>query len=219
MRQIKYGLISLAVIVLLVLVAGCSSQGSDLNKQTKKNKDATQPVSQTDRESKESPEQTSKSQTSLDVSKKQYAVIETNKGRIVFQLFSHKAPNTVKNFIKLANSGFFNGIKWHRYEPGFVIQGGDPNSRDNDPSNDGFGGPGYTIKAEINDAPHLRGTVAMAHNAKSIDSAGSQFYICLSDQPRLDGQYTVFGQVTEGMDVVDQIRVGDIMNKVYIEEK
>ncbi|MCL6472425.1 MAG: peptidylprolyl isomerase [Firmicutes bacterium] len=178
-----------------------------------------QPASQPGEERKESSEQASKSQDSLDTSKKQYAVIETNKGRIVFQLFSHKAPNTVKNFIKLANSGFFNGIKWHRYEPGFVIQGGDPNSRDNDPSNDGFGGPGYTIKAEINDAPHLRGTVAMAHNAKSIDSAGSQFYICLSDQPRLDGQYTVFGQVTEGMDVVDQIRVGDVMNKVYIEER
>jgi len=124
----------------------------------------------------------------------------------------------VQNFIKLANSGFYNGIKWHRVEPGFVIQGGDPLSKDGDPNNDGQGGPGYTIKAEFNDLHHAEGTVAMARS-DDPDSAGSQFYICLGTLPDLDGKYTIFGRVTEGMDVVKSIQVGDIMKRVYIEDK
>lgn len=144
-------------------------------------------------------------------------VIETNKGKIVFDMRPDKAPETVANFVKLANKGFYNGTKWHRVEPGFVIQGGDPLSKDSLPQNDGTGGPGYTIKAEFNDLQHLTGTVAMARS-QDPDSAGSQFYICLGPQPNLDGQYTVFGQVVEGMDVVNSIQVGDVMNKVYIEK-
>jgi len=152
------------------------------------------------------------------VTAKAQAVIETNKGRIVFSFYTDKAPNTVQNFIKLANSGFYNGIKWHRVEPGFVIQGGDPLSKDDDPNNDGQGGPGYTIKAEFNDLHHAEGTVAMARS-DDPDSAGSQFYICLGTLPDLDGKYTIFGRVTEGMDVVKSIQVGDIMKRVYIEDK
>ncbi|OFW35089.1 MAG: hypothetical protein A2074_07375 [Candidatus Aquicultor primus] len=150
--------------------------------------------------------------------KRLYAVVETNKGKIVFELYPHKAPKTVANFVSLVGQSFYNGIKWHRVEPGFVIQGGDPLSKDDDPENDGLGGPGYKIDAEFNDVPHTPGTVAMAR-AQDPNSGGSQFYICLDSQPSLDGKYTVFGQVVEGMDVVEQIRVGDVMDRVYTEER
>jgi peptidyl-prolyl cis-trans isomerase B (cyclophilin B) len=136
------------------------------------------------------------------------AVIETTKGTIVFKFFKEDAPATVENFITLARKGFYNGLLFHRVVPGFVVQGGDPNG-------DGTGGPGYTIRAEFNSRPHLKGTVAMAR-AMDPNSAGSQFYICLGPQPSLDRQYTVFGQVSEGMEVVEKIRVGDKMTKVTI---
>lgn len=136
------------------------------------------------------------------------AVIETNKGTIRFKFFPEDAPKTVENFVTLAQKGFYDGLTFHRVVPGFVIQGGDPQG-------DGTGGPGYTIKAEFNSRPHLAGTVAMAR-AADPDSAGSQFYICLDRQPFLDGKYTVFGQVEEGMDVVQKIRIGDKMEKVTV---
>ena len=134
--------------------------------------------------------------------------IETDKGAIEFELFPKDAPETVKNFVKLASSGFYDGLVFHRVVPKFVIQGGDP-------SGNGSGGPGYMIKAEFNQRQHLAGTVAMARSTDP-DSAGSQFYICLEPQPYLDGKYTVFGQVTEGMDVVKAIQAGDVMKKVAI---
>jgi peptidyl-prolyl cis-trans isomerase B (cyclophilin B) len=132
------------------------------------------------------------------------AVIETKFGKIVLEFYPDVAPNHVDNFKKLAIEGFYNGTTFHRVIPGFVIQGGCPNSKDDDRSNDGTGGPGYTIDAEFNSRKHLRGTLSMA---RSMDpnSAGSQFYICVKNQPSLDEKYTVFGQVTEGMDVVDKI--------------
>lgn len=136
------------------------------------------------------------------------AVIQTEKGEIVFKFYPEDAPKTVDNFIKLARKGFYDGLTFHRVVPNFVIQGGDP-------SGDGSGGPGYTIPAEFNSRSHLTGTVAMAR-AMDPNSAGSQFYICLGRQPNLDGQYTVFGQVTAGMDVVQAIRVGDKMLKVTV---
>ena len=136
------------------------------------------------------------------------AVIETEKGTITFKFFAQEAPKTVENFTKLANKGFYNGLTFHRVEPGFVIQGGDPNG-------DGTGGPGYTIPAEFNSHPHLKGTVAMAR-AQDPNSAGSQFYICLEKASFLDNNYTVFGQVVSGQEVVDKIRRGDKMVKVYV---
>jgi peptidyl-prolyl cis-trans isomerase B (cyclophilin B) len=136
------------------------------------------------------------------------AVIETEKGNITFKFFPKEAPKTVENFTTLANKGFYNGLAFHRVEPGFVIQGGDPNG-------DGTGGPGYTIKAEFNSHPHLKGTVAMAR-ANDPNSAGSQFYICLDTASFLDGKYTVFGQVVSGQEIVDKIRRGDKMVKVYV---
>jgi cyclophilin family peptidyl-prolyl cis-trans isomerase len=136
-------------------------------------------------------------------------VIETSRGTIVVHFYDQDAPKTVANFKKLASIGFYTGTTFHRIVPGFVIQGGDPNSKDSDRSNDGQGGPGYTIPAEIKRL-HKRGAVAMARQVDQVNpqrqSNGSQFFICLTDLPRLDqGGYTVFGEVIEGMDVVDKI--------------
>ena len=132
------------------------------------------------------------------------AVIETKFGEITLKFFPDVAPNHVNSFIELASEGFFDGTTFHRVVPGFVIQGGDPNSRSDDRSKHGTGGPGYTLKAEFSNLPHKRGTLSMAR-AGDPNSAGSQFFICVADTPFLDGQYTVFGEVVEGMDVVDQI--------------
>ncbi len=132
------------------------------------------------------------------------ATIETTMGSIKIRFFPAKAPGHVENFKKLAKAGFYDGTTFHRVIPGFMIQGGDPNSKDSDRANDGMGGPGYTIKAEFNDTRHKRGIVSMARS-QDPDSAGSQFFICVADADFLDGQYTAFGQVTEGMDVVDKI--------------
>ena len=132
------------------------------------------------------------------------AVIQTRLGEIVLEFFPDVAPQHVDNFKKLARAGFYDGITFHRVIPGYIIQGGDPNSRDDDRKNDGQGGPGYTIPAEFNDRPHLRGTLSMARG-QDPNSAGSQFFICLRPAPLLDGKYTVFGQVIKGIDVVDRI--------------
>ena len=137
------------------------------------------------------------------------AHIKTKKGDIVFSFYPNDAPNTVAAFVKLARSGFYDGLTFHRVEPGFVIQGGCPRG-------DGTGDAGYKLKAEFNARPHVTGTVAMAR-AQNPNSAGSQFYICLGDARFLDRQYTVFGQVTSGQDIVKSIRVGDVMDKVTIE--
>jgi len=136
--------------------------------------------------------------------------IATKKGDIVFRFYPHDARQHSAAFIKLARAGFYDGLKFHRVEPRFVIQGGCPQGT-------GTGGPGYNLDAEFNDKPHVKGSVAMARSS-SPNSAGSQFYICLDDARFLDKQYTVFGQTVEGQDVVDSIRVGDVMEKVTIEE-
>ena len=132
------------------------------------------------------------------------AIIQTEFGDITLRFFSDDAPGHVKNFIDLAQKGFYTKTTFHRIIPGFMIQGGDPNSKSNDRSRHGMGGPGYSLKAEFNSHPHKRGTLSMARSADP-DSAGSQFFICVSTAPHLDGQYTVFGEVTKGMEVVDKI--------------
>ncbi len=133
------------------------------------------------------------------------AVIEVaGRGTIRAELLADKAPGTVENFKKLACQGFYDGTTFHRVIPGFMIQGGDPNSKDADPMNDGTGGPGYQIKAEFNDTRHERGILSMARSAHP-DSAGSQFFITVAPAPHLDNQYTAFGRVTSGMEVVDEI--------------
>ena len=132
------------------------------------------------------------------------AVIETKFGEITLVFFSDVAPGHVKNFTDLAKKGLYDGTTFHRVIPGFMIQGGDPNSKDQDKRKHGMGGPGYTIKAEFNDRPHKRGTLSMARSADP-DSAGSQFFICVADAAFLDGQYTAFGEVVSGMEVADKI--------------
>ena len=132
------------------------------------------------------------------------AVIKTSFGNIKFNLMSDIAPETVRNFSQLAKSGFYNGTLFHRIIPGFMIQGGDPNTKNSDKSTWGQGGPGYNLKAEFNSRSHLRGIVSMARSTDP-DSAGSQFFIVTSDSTFLDRQYTVFGEVVEGMEIVDKI--------------
>ena len=133
-------------------------------------------------------------------------IIKTNFGSIKFGLLPELAPETTRSFLKLAKSGFYNGTLFHRVIPGFMIQGGDPNTKSPDKSVWGQGGPGYNLKAEFNSRSHLRGIVSMAR-AADPDSAGSQFFIVTSDNntESLDRQYTVFGKVTEGMDVAHKI--------------
>ena|SRR6266487_2062784 len=133
------------------------------------------------------------------------AVIETKWGSMEIRFFPDKAPKHVENFIKLAKSGFYDKTIFHRVIPGFMIQGGDPNTKDEkDKSKYGMGDPGYKIKAEFNDRPHVRGAVSMARS-QDPDSAGSQFFIVVKDAPQLNGKYTVFGEVVKGMEVADKI--------------
>ena len=141
--------------------------------------------------------------------KRHIANIQTNKGTFKFVLYDDKTPITVKNFIELAKKGFYNGLTFHRYEPGFVIQGGDP-------SGDGTGGSAKTIPLEINKSlSHISGAVGMARS-QDPNSASSQFYVTLEESKHLDEGYCVFGQVTEGMDIVKKLRAGDKMIKVTI---
>jgi cyclophilin family peptidyl-prolyl cis-trans isomerase len=143
------------------------------------------------------------------------AIITTAKGVIEISFYPREAPNTVASFVELAESGFYDGVKFHRVEDGILIQGGDPLSRADDPAV-GTGGPPWRQKAEFSTIKHVEGTVAMARRADDVDSAGSQFYIGLVPLESLDGQYTIFGTVTKGMDVARVIAVGDVMTSVKI---
>jgi peptidyl-prolyl cis-trans isomerase A (cyclophilin A) len=169
--------------------------------------------------------QTPDTNTATQVSDHPVATIDTNMGTFKITLDHTAAPKTVENFVKLSNQGFYNGLKFHRVVANFVIQGGDPKG-------DGTGGPGYTVPAEIK-LTHKKGAIAMARTGDDVNptraSSGSQFYVALQDLPELDGQYTVFGYVTSGMDVVDaigkvQTGPGDfplkdvIINKITIQE-
>ncbi len=129
---------------------------------------------------------------------------EESWGEIVLKFYPDVAPNHAKNFCKLAGEKFYDGTTFHRVIPGFMIQGGDPNSKNSDRSNHGMGGPGYHIKAEFNKSQHKRGVLSMAR-AQDPDSAGSQFFICVADALFLDGQYTAFGEVVSGLDLVDRV--------------
>ena len=140
------------------------------------------------------------------------AIIEMDKGSIVIELFENDTPKTVANFEKLITEGFYDGVTFHRVIKGFMAQGGCPNGT-------GTGGPGYTIPCETKGNPHSheRGSLSMAH--RGPNTGGSQFFIVYEPQPHLNGVHTVFGKVIEGMDVVDSINQGDIMNKVTITQE
>jgi len=157
------------------------------------------------------------------------AVIQTSMGKMVLDFFPDIAPLHVENFKTLAKQGFYDGCKFHRVIPGFMIQGGDPNSKDDDRSNDGTGGSGRNVPAEFSDKPHTRGIVSMARS-RDPNSASSQFFIVVADAPHLNGKYSAFGEVIEGMDVVDKIvsvprdrrdnpREPVVMEKVTIETR
>jgi len=132
------------------------------------------------------------------------AILDTNYGTMVLEFFPDVAPVHVANFKKLARSGFYDGTKFHRIVKGFMIQGGDPNTKGPNTETYGLGGPGYTINAEFNSRPHLKGTLSMARTSDP-NSAGSQFFICLAPVSQLNGQYTVFGQLIKGTEVLDAI--------------
>jgi len=144
----------------------------------------------------------------IETNRSYHAIIKTNKGDIHLQLNPQEAPITVNNFVFLARDGFYDGVTFHRVEPRFVIQGGDPNGT-------GRGGPGYNFKDEPVKRPYKAGTLAMANAGPNTN--GSQFFICLEDQPSLPPNYTIFGDTISGMEVVRNIRVGDVMQSVTIE--
>ena len=140
-------------------------------------------------------------------------IFDTESGNIEFEMFSEDAPNTVENFLKLVKEGFYDGLAFHRVIPGFMAQGGCPNTRSGASGMPGTGGPGYKIKCEINSNKHLIGSLSMAHAGK--DTGGSQFFIVYEPQPHLDGVHTVFGK-TDNMDVVLKLKNGSKINKAYL---
>ena len=146
------------------------------------------------------------------------ATIVTSKGTMVAELYTSDAPNTVQNFVKLAQDGFYDGLKWHRVLPDFVIQGGCPNSRDGASGMPGTGGPGYQIDCELQGELqyHDRGVLSMAHAGRN--TGGSQFFVCHSrnNTAHLDRNHTCFGKVTEGLDVLDAITQGDTIEQITI---
>jgi len=145
----------------------------------------------------------------IDVNKKYTALIKTAKGDLVLELYSQDAPVTVNNFVTLARKGFYNGLTFHRVIPDFMAQGGDP-------SGSGAGGPGYKFQDEFSSRTHQAGSLSMANSGANTN--GSQFFICYTPQPHLNGKHTVFGQLTQGMDVLKKLVNGDKMNEVTITE-
>lgn len=150
-----------------------------------------------------------------------YAIIKTNKGDMKVEFYDKDAPKTVANFVKLAKDGYYNGLKWHRVIPDFVIQGGCPNTRDGATGMPGTGGPGYSIDCELDgdNQYHDRGVLSMAHAGRN--TGGSQFFVCHSrnNTAHLDGNHTCFGKVVEGVDVVDDIRQGDSIDAIEMVEE
>jgi peptidyl-prolyl cis-trans isomerase B (cyclophilin B) len=209
------------VLCTALIVTGCSPDSSGVKEPDQMHGNA--PLA-TPEAAEEAPitEEDSMHVSPVQVTGTETAVMQTSKGTIVLEFYPTDAPNTVASFMELADAGFYNGLKFHRVIPDFVAQGGDPLTRDMTSDQVmaggggvGTGGPGWSQKAEFNARKHETGTLAMARS-QSPDSAGSQFYICLAPQPSLDGQYTVFGRVAEGMDVVMAIGVGDVIESVTI---
>ena len=197
---------ALLSLVILAVIAACGQQAAAPPLQTQARPLAAIPPAQRANYYKAPPPMT------IDVKKTYVAAITTSKGKIVVSLDANAAPQTVNNFVFLANQGFYDGLTFHRVEPGFVIQGGDPLGT-------GGGGPGYTVPAEIK-LPHVEGAIAMARTSDQAnpkrESSGCQFYITLAPTPFLDGAYTAFGKVTQGMDVVKKISKGDVIQQITI---
>jgi cyclophilin family peptidyl-prolyl cis-trans isomerase len=196
--------------LLAVAVAACTPANNANNETATATTDTTTTASNATTSEASAPAQATTSSAAAEENRpmSQYqnkvAEVHTSAGEIDIRFFPDVAPNHVKNFIDLAEKGFYNGTKFHRVIPGFMIQGGDPNTVSGSPATWGTGGSGKNIAAEFNSVKHTRGIVSMARS-NSPDSASSQFFIMVADAPSLDNQYSVFGQVTKGMDVVDKI--------------
>lgn len=203
MKSLLYG-------VLFIALAGCTQAGSGGDGTTAQSDSTASTSTATETSATESPMTSATpapaAQEKSDMSEYQNKIVElhTEAGQINLRFFPDIAPDHVKNFIDLAKSGFFDGTKFHRTIPGFVIQGGDPLTKTDNVRAWGTGGSDKNVKAEFNPTPHKRGILSMAR-ANDPDSASSQFFICVADVPSLDNKYTVFGEVTSGMDVADKI--------------
>ncbi len=210
-------LIHTATILTLLIAFGCTK---NQNTEQPASPTTVQPAPQTSANA--SP--TSSADLSVDKEglSKATVVLKTNKGTLKFKFFSEDAPNTSNRLVELIQSKFYNGLAFHRVEPGFVVQGGDPKSKNKNDPTVGTGGSGVRLKAEFNKRHHIRGMVAMARS-RDPDSADSQFYICLGSFPHLDGQYTVFGKVVDygekvdGKDVLDRIVPWDTIESMTLE--
>jgi cyclophilin family peptidyl-prolyl cis-trans isomerase len=187
--------------ILFFALAACSQNGSDTATDSSTTASET---AATDGAAATAPAAQPAQEKPISAYENKIVELHTGAGQINIRFFPDLAPNHVRNFIDLAQSGFYNGTKFHRVIPGFVIQGGDPNTKAGDPSTWGTGGSGKYVKAEFNKRPHTRGILSMARSSDP-DSASSQFFICVADVPQLNNEYTVFGEVTQGMDVVDKI--------------
>ena len=200
----RYSFFSLIIIVIMVGIIGCGKKASEGQPAAKSNGAEMNKILSA-AEIQALIEKV-KAAPVTEVAEDEVAVIETDFGRIVLEFFPKVAPGHCSNFKRLANAGFYDGVKFHRVLAGFVIQGGDILTRDANPQNDGTGNPGYSIPAEFNNIPHDRGILSMARSGHP-DSGGSQFFICVAPAHQLNGQYTVFGRVIEGMEVADKIVV------------
>jgi len=219
-RRVTVALVLVLVLTVLAIVIGGCGVSEQKGNESKSTEPATSPASSPQSTSPQVGPDGNPIKTLADFpdgqdGAKVEAVIKTDKEDIVLRLFPDSAPVTVASFLHLARTGFFNGTTFHRVVPGFVIQGGDPKSKDPKATDVGTGGPGYKLPAEFNNRPHVTGTLSMARGGDP-NSGGSQFFICLADQPSLNGQYTVFGQVVSGMDVVNQVTQGTVMQEVTI---
>jgi len=220
-RVALFGLLA-AIMALALLPSGCSSEPAEPESAAGGDAAPSDPETADDGDPAIAYEEDTMHVSTVEVTGTERAVMVTSKGTVTLEFYPEDAPNHVASFIELADAGFYNGIKFHRVIPGFVAQGGDPITRDLTPEQVvagapgvGTGGPGWQQKAEFNSRKHETGTLAMARS-QHPDSAGSQFYICLAPQPSLDGQYTVFGKVVEGMEVVTALTVGDTIESVTI---
>lgn len=218
MLKMKLNKITILVCVFAILASlytGCSKDKKEEAK-SKKSQEKTQQTQITKKPtSTQEPaapkkEEKPKKEKKIEIHGKK-AVLKTEKGTIEMKFYPDDAPNTVRNFIKLSNKGFYKDMIFHRVIQDFMIQTGDPTGT-------GSGGAGYNIKDEFNERPHLDGTVAMA-NSGSPNTASSQFYICQGAQPHLNGKYTVFGQVTKGLDIVYKIKKGDKLISIKVIDK
>ena len=210
LNALKVMLLGVFTLSFFAFVCGDSKTDTNIQTQTQQQNQTQQQTTQTQNTQKKTDSMTTKTDSteSKNTDESNIVVLKTSMGDIEIELLEKEAPKHVANFKKLVNSGFYEGTTFHRVIPGFMIQGGDPNSKDNDRSNDGQGGPGYTVPAEIN-AKHVKGSLAGARLGDQVnpkrESSGSQFYIVTGEASHLDGQYTVYGKVIKGMDIALKI--------------